>query len=335
MGHRLEVRALGAPLKLNVHRCKVARMDLRQLEMFLAVIEKGGYSKAEKQLFVSHSAIHRQVRLLEHELNNRLLVRVGSHVEPTEMGKVVLQHARRIRRDMADLHREVAEVARLQKGYLRIGTGTMMLQFFLPPVIQRFRRDYPGIDLHLLTGTTSEVIQEMDIGNLDMGIIFCAFDSLTVCEALSYEPLYREEFVWGLSKSNPLAKKKTASLAQIMGYPLITYSKTSHVRRIFERLMEGGQVKPKLVMELESEESMEKMVEMNLGVAFLARRRAMTDKIHYVRIAGEPIYCEAGMVFPHVSYIPKVVKEFARMCREAGKSYEITPESDNGARRDY
>lgn len=290
-------------------------MDIRQLEMFLAVVERGGYTNAGEHLHISHSAIHRQVRLLEHELNDRLLVKVGTRVTLTKTGTVVLEHARRIRQDVISLHRQISETLRLNTGYLRIGTGTMMLQFFLPPVMQQFRQDFPGIDMHVMTGTADEVIQEMNAGNLDLGIVFCP-EASNGDDAIVYEPLYREEFVWAVSKANPLAKRKTVSLAQILELPLITYSKTSHVRRVFEHLLERARLKPKIIMELESEESMEKMVAINLGIAFLARRRVMNDKIHYVRIPEQPIYCEVGMIFPGTNYVPGVVKEFSRMCRE-------------------
>jgi hypothetical protein len=71
---------------------------------------------------------------------------------------------------------------------------------------------------------------------------------------------------------------------------------------------------------LESEESMEKMVEIDIGIALLARRRFVTDNIHYVLTPEEPIYCEVGIIFPDPNYTSRVVKEFARMCREASST---------------
>ena len=59
-------------------------MEFRQLNMLLAVVECGGYSKAGERLRISHSAIHRQIRLLEEELGERLVARVGNQVRPTK-----------------------------------------------------------------------------------------------------------------------------------------------------------------------------------------------------------------------------------------------------------
>lgn len=291
------------------------------MEMFLAVAECGGYTSAGERLHISHSAIHRQVGLLEHEVKDRLLVRVNGRMELTSTGKIVLEHARRIRQEISNLQRQIDDVVQMQTGYLRIGTGTMMLQFFLPRVLARFRQEFPGIDVHIMTGTASEVIEDLKARNLDLGIIFRPDAPPKERDAFSYEPLYREEFVLAVSKVNPLAKRKNVSLAQILAYPVITYSKTSNVRRVFEQLMKKARLEPKTIMELQSEESIEKMVEIDMGVAFLARRRVLSDNnIHYVQIRDEPIFCEVGMILPRVNYIPRVVKEFVKRCRETSSA---------------
>jgi DNA-binding transcriptional LysR family regulator len=296
-------------------------MEVRQLEMFLAVVESGGFSQAGEQLHVSHSAIHRQIRLLEHELHDRLLVRVGNHMELTQTGRIVLEHARRIRQDLANLRLQVGELTRAQTGHIRIGTGTTVLVLFLPPVLERYQKEYPGIEVHVMTGTADEVIQEIYNGNLDLGIVFSPTDVPKGEPVPNYELLYQEEFVLAVGKGHPLANRKTVSLPQLLDFPMIAYSKTSHIRRMLERFFENAGVTPRITMELENEEAMEKMIEINMGIAVLSKHRAVMDKINFFRIAGHPIYCEVGMVSPKVDYAPRAVVEFARMCRAASKAF--------------
>lgn len=286
--------------------------------MLLAVVESGSYATAGERLHISHSAIHRQVRLLEHELNDRLLVRQKARMKLTTTGKIVVEHARRIRQDIANLRRQVEEVRQLHAGHLSIGTGSMMLQFFLPPVIKRFRQAFSGVDVHLMTGTAHEVIEELKAGNLDLGIIFSPVDLHLERDDFSYEPLYREEFVWAVAKTHPLTRLANVSLAQISKYPLITYSKTSSVRKLFERMLDRAQLKPNIILELESEESMEKMAEIDMGIAFLARRRVLRDRVHYLTISEGPVEVEVGIILPKFDYVPRAAREFIRMCREAG-----------------
>src|SRR6185312_9528428 len=97
-------------------------MELRQLQLLLTVIESGGYTPAGKLLNVSHSAIHRQIRMLEQELDCHLLARCGRRVDATEPGRLLADLALQIQLEIADVRRRIDNLSNLRKGSLRIGT---------------------------------------------------------------------------------------------------------------------------------------------------------------------------------------------------------------------
>ena len=146
-------------------------MNIRKLEMLLAVVDHGGYVNAGKHLNISHSAIHRQIRLLEEELGEKLLARAGRTAQITEIGAMLVELGRRIRREISDVEKQVRDMSLLQAGTLRIGTGTTSLIFFLPPILEEFRAKYPEIELHIVTGTADQIMQELKPGNLNFRII--------------------------------------------------------------------------------------------------------------------------------------------------------------------
>lgn len=290
-------------------------MDLRQFEMLVAVVESGSYAKAGERLCVSHSAIHRQVRLLEHEVGDRILVRAGRRVELTETGGILLNLGRRLRQEINAAQLQIRERNELACGHLRIGTGTTMLVFFLPQVLDQFRKQYPGIDVQVVTGTADFVLDGIQSGRLDAGVIFASRDIRPPANKLTCEILYRDEFVVAVSKNHPLARQKAVTLERLIEYPFIVHSKTSHVRRVLDRICDEQGLTPKISMELENEEAMEMMIKINMGVALLSRRRAVSDHIRYLRIAGRRIFCDATLVSGGAEYIPKTVQEFSRICR--------------------
>lgn len=290
-------------------------MDLRQLEMLLAVIDSGSYAKAGEDLRVSHSAIHRQVRLLEHEVGDRILVRAGRRVELTETGEILLQLGRRLRLEVAAAERQIKERNQLSSGHLRIGTGTMMLVFFLPPVLDQFRKEYPGIEVQVRTGSFDFVLEGIQKGELDAGIVLASSDVRSPAGSLIHEVLYQAEFVLAVSKNHPLANKTTVSLKELIEHPFIMHPKTTNVRRVLDRIFAEAGLAPKIGMELENEEAIETRIEINMGVALLSRKRAVSDHIHYLRIAGRRIYCDVALVFAGREYIPRTVEEFSRICR--------------------
>jgi DNA-binding transcriptional LysR family regulator len=290
-------------------------MELRQLQMLLAVAEVGSYIQAGKRLNISHSAIHRQVRLLEEELEEHLLVRAGRNVELTEAGRLLVGLSRRVERDIAHTGAELRELSNLQSGTLRIGTGSTMLVFSLPEVLNRFRTEFPGVTVHVMTGTADQVIADIESGNLELGIIYLPSDLPERRQSVQYELLYAEEFVFAVGKGHPLARLSAVTLRDIARYPFISYSKTSYVRRSIERLFQRADVHPTVIMELENEEAMEKMIEINMGIAVLAKRRAVSDRIHYLRARELAVQCDVALVLPKTDYLPRATREFARVCR--------------------
>jgi DNA-binding transcriptional LysR family regulator len=298
-------------------------MNLRHLEMLLAVTEEGSYVKAGERLNVSHSAIHRQIRILEAEVGERVLVRSGRHVELTEPGSLLVTLAHRLHRDISNTMAQLRELGSLQCGRLRLGTGTTMLVFFLPQVLKHFRAEFPGVGVHVITGTADQVIEELENGNLELGIIFSPADIGQSRRSLDYDLLYEEEFVFAVSKGHPLARRRSITLTDITKFPFISYSKTSHMRRTIEGLFEQAGVVPSITMELENEEAIEKMIEINMGVALLSKRRAVSDRIHYFTIRDHAVLCEVRLVYPKSGYVPRVTREFSRICRSASREASV------------
>jgi DNA-binding transcriptional LysR family regulator len=291
-------------------------MDLRKLEMLVAVVDAGSYSKAGERLNVSHSAIHRQIRLLENEFSERILVRTGRRVKLTNTGEILLDLSRRLEQEVAAAERQICERAQLRSGRLRIGTGTTMLVFFLPRVLDLLRKEYPGVEVQVMTGTADNVLEGIQARKLDVGVILGPRAPGSPPDVpYTSEVLYREELVVAVGKTHPLAKQKTVSLERLIEYPFITQAKTSHVRRVMESIFTDAGLTPKISMELENEEAMEAMIAINMGVALLSRRRAVSDRVHYLRIAGRRIYCDVNLVFSKSAYIPRTVQEFSRLCR--------------------
>jgi LysR family transcriptional regulator, cyn operon transcriptional activator len=295
-------------------------MELRQLEMLLAVVDCGTYQKAGETLHVSHSAIHRQVRLLEHELQDRILVRAGKYVRLTEVGSRIVVLARRVQQEILEVRGQIGDANHLRTGLLRVGTGNSILNLFLPPVLERFRREFPGVEVRIKTGTGDEVAHEVLSGSLDMGITYSPADTLPGDPTPKYELLYRDELVLAVGKKHPLAKRAAVSLAEAISFPFILFPKSSHIRRLIDRLFVAEGMTPRVVMELDNEEAIQKMVAINMGIAFFSKARALSNQVHHVRLRGHRIYSDVGFIFPQASYIPPPVREFARVCREASST---------------
>ena len=291
-------------------------MELHQLEMLLAVVNFHGYARAGEALHLSHSAIHRQIRLLEHELDVRLLARSGRGMELTDAGRVLVAFAKDLQYSIRGLREHIRDLRDLRAGRLRLGTGTAMLMFFLPPVLERFRREFPGVEVNVMATTAQQVMHALGEGELDIGLVFDPVRRARDTSDLHSEILYEEEFVWGSSKKHPLSRRKSIAVEELATYPLISLPQQSHARRMIAAVFDDAGLTPSIQMEVENEEAVEKMIEINMGVGLLTRRRAMRDHIHYFIVRGRPMLCAVGLVLPKSAYVPRAVEEFCKLCRE-------------------
>ncbi|TAM80411.1 MAG: LysR family transcriptional regulator [Acidobacteria bacterium] len=294
-------------------------MEVRQLEMLLAVVESGGYARAGERLHISHSAIHRQIKLLEDQVHDRILVRSGKRVVLTEAGCIIVATARRVRQEVSDAYHQISEARELQRGTLRIGTADTILFSYLLPILERFQKDFPKVEVYVKTTTAGDVFGQIQAEVFDLGIVFNAADILPKKLNLQYEVLYKEEFVWAVGDHHPLAKRASVSLNELASFPFAMLPEASHIRQICEQRLRSAGVTANISFELENEEAMEKVIKTNLAIALLPARRTRSNGIHRVRVRETPIGGEVSLVLPKREYLPRAVREFVGRCRKANQ----------------
>jgi DNA-binding transcriptional LysR family regulator len=297
-------------------------MDVRQLEMFKAVAEFGGFTNAARHLYVSHSAISRQIKLLEDELQAMLFVRKGRNVSLTTPGKALLGYADGVLQQITEAKRAVSASTQEQQGPLHIGTATNILEFFLLPVLESLRRSFPKVSILTTTGNADRIIEEIRSGTINVGVVSLPIDA----HGLTLTPLYQEEFGVVVPSRSALGRRKTKSLTieELQGLPIITYPQGSALRRILDSLFAQRGIVPNIRLEVENEEAVEQAVAHNRGISFLSQRRAQTaDRIRFLRISGHRIYRDVAIVrAPLVGNVPKYVAHFERVCREHLRSFD-------------
>jgi len=295
-------------------------MELRQLEMFLAVVEEGSYLQAGERLHVAHSAIHRQIRLLEDETGERLLYREGRGMRLTAAGQDVHQLARRVLNDVSNVTLRLRESRGLQSGRVHLGTGTTMLVTFLPRVLELFRSRYPPVEVQVMTGTAIEVVSAIRAGTLDLGVVFTTSEPTLDATGLQLTPLYREQFVLIVPPKSHFENKTKVSVRELAGEPLITFSPMSSIRHFIDSQLKASGVVVKVVMELENEEAIERMVAIGVGSAFISRRRAIAEGLAYTEVEGIDVHVRTSVASSARIPMSNAAREFRATCLECAET---------------
>ncbi|HEY3939342.1 MAG TPA: LysR family transcriptional regulator [Bryobacteraceae bacterium] len=293
-------------------------MDFRQLQMFHAVAENLSFTLAGRQLFVAQSAISRKIRLLEEELGQKLFKRVNKRIFLTPAGEVVLRYARHVFQDLRNAALEVSDIAQSKQGIIRIGSGMTACMYLLPPVIERFQARYPKLEVRVVTGTSETLIPQIRNGTLDVGILTLPVKS----PDLDVIPFTTEELVVVASpRHRALAKRRNVSAEELKGLPMILFNPGTATRRLIDECFARLGLEPRIVMESENVATIKPLVRINLGISLLPLPAVTTEakhgELHYLRIRGEKLTRDIGLVAHKDDYRPKALLELMALFRSA------------------
>ena len=188
-------------------------MTLTQLEIFSTVAARRGFTAAALQLGISQSGVSHAIEALEQEFGVALLRR-GKNLELTDVGARLLRQAQAMLGLAESMRQEASDARGMKRGTLRIGSfGPTASLRLLPPVLEKYRAEYPGIEIHVDEGPDGEVAQWLADHRVDIGFVTlpdARFDTF---------PLMEDQLVALLPLEHPLAKKNAVTLEELCASP--------------------------------------------------------------------------------------------------------------------
>ncbi|MES2177382.1 MAG: LysR family transcriptional regulator [Gemmatimonadota bacterium] len=302
-------------------------MDVRQLEMFRAVVEEGSFTRAALRLHVSQSAVSRQLQLLESELGGPLLHRSVKGVTLTPEGEVLLRTANRIERDIREVVWEISETQKLKRGQLRIAGGGTVCLYVLPKLLKRFHAQHKDVDLLVKTGSTIAVLQLLRNHQLDLALLTLPIPGAD----MEVRSVLREELVVITAPKHPLTLRKTIDARSLSEHPLVLFEPGSNTRMLVDQFFADQQLPMTVAMETESVEIIKAMVASGLGIALVPyvaiAAEVRARRFAWARIHGQRLYREQGWVYLKSDYLPRPIVEVLRVFDEMKSEFGEKPPS--------
>ena len=242
-------------------------IDLRHLRYFLAVAEELHFGHAALRLHMAQPPLSQQIRALEAEIGHPLFIRSSRSVKLTPAGKALMDRARRTLLKVDDDVEAVRRVARGEVGELHVGfVGSAMLTS-LPAILGKYRRLYPRVRLRLDEFHTSQLIEAMLDGSIDVSL---ARDTGTP-EGLIVERAMVEPFIAVVPKGHPLARRRSIPIAQLRDEPFVFFPRSagSYAWENTIRLCEQHGFRPNIVQEAPQWLTIVRLVGAGLGVTIM------------------------------------------------------------------
>ena len=245
-------------------------MKLQQLRYLREVANSGlNLSAAAEVLHTSQPGISKQIRQLEDELGVQILVRHGKRVvEITEPGKLILNIAERMLKDVENLKQVAREYSSEDTGALVIATTHTQARYALPSVVNRFTRRYPKVRLSLRQGSPQQIAELVKTGEADIAI---ETEAEEFYEGLVLLPCYQWNRCVITPPGHPLLNERQLTLEGIARHPLITYDFAFTGSSPIKRAFDTKGITPNVVLTAIDSDVIKAYVEMGLGVGILAK----------------------------------------------------------------
>jgi DNA-binding transcriptional LysR family regulator len=245
----------------------MAQLENFRLKVFRAVAEHLNFHKAAEQLFLTQPAVTLQIKALEQDLGVRLFDRSAGRISLTGQGSILLDYARKIAALAAEAEQELGCKDGKVSGQLSLGVSTTIAQYVLPRLLGAFLTDYPAVEFSLRSGNTSEIVQLLLDGKIEIGLI----EGPARNRGIRSEPFMEDELALIMPQQ---FEPENLSVNQFLTSALLMREQGSGSRRVVETALEKAGFKLRSfrkMMELDSTEAIKSAVEAGLGIAFVSR----------------------------------------------------------------
>ncbi len=240
-------------------------VTIRQLQVFSAVARRLSFARVAEELHLSPPAVSMQIKQLESQLGLAVFERGASTLRLTLAGEFFLVHSRKVLAALKEAEDLVARMRRVETGRLQLGMLSTA-KYFLPQLLTEFLREHPGVDVTLVEGNREQLIGSVQRNEVDLAVMGRAPGELEArAEAFGVHPL-------GIvaAASHPLASAEQVTRERLGSEPFIIREVGSGARSAMEAYFREQHIRPPVLMQMASNETIKQAVIAGMGLAFLS-----------------------------------------------------------------
>lgn len=287
-------------------------MDLKQLRYFLTIAEEGQITSASKRLHMAQPPLSHQLKLLEEELNVKLFDRGARSLKLTDAGKILKNRAEQIINLSEYAINEITDFSIGLNGSISIGTVSSSGTILLNNKISEFHNKYAGIKFELYEGNTFKVLDLLDKGVIELGVVRTPFNTK------SYNYIYTdsEPMIAIMTKSYLTTESDIISIKDLKDVPLIIYRRFEQL--ICDTCLEEG-FTPNIFCKNDDARTTILWANAGLGVGIIPKsafQLASNKNLYTKIISNKNLTTRIALIWSKNKYISTLSKKFIESFKE-------------------
>ena len=245
---------------------------LQQLRILKAIATEKNFTKSAKILYLSQPSVSKQIKILEKNLDIRLLNRERNKISLTENGKIFLEYSERILALCEESCRTLVDLKNGDRGYLIIGASQTIGTYLMPRMLTLFAQNYPQINLKVQVNSTKVIANSILNQEIDIAVVGGEISD-DLKKNLTIEHFVYDELNLIVSNSHPFAHKGKINKEDLYCLDFITLNSNSSIKKFIDDTLIQNQIETnqlETILQLNSIEGIKTAVSLGLGAAFLS-----------------------------------------------------------------
>ncbi len=296
-------------------RVESISMNIETFQIFCDLVETTSFSEAAERNGISQSAVSQQMRALEDRFGVTLVERGRRNFAVTPEGEVFLKAARDILDVYQGIEQELGAMRDVVAGKLTIATVYSIGFHELPPYVERFREQFPEVDLQVHYRRANQVYADVSENHADLGLVAYPQEK----KGVEIEPAWKDRLVIICPPQHPLAKKKSLELKAIDGQRFISFEPDLPTRKAIDGMFNHADVKVKEVVEFDNIETVKRGVLIENAISIVpsesVRSEVESGTLVQIPIDGKFIWRPLGIVRRRTKAITPAMREMIQILK--------------------
>jgi DNA-binding transcriptional LysR family regulator len=284
-------------------------MDSLALKAFMAVAERGSFSRAADELFLTQPAVSKRIVKLEGQLKTRLFDRIGRNVSLTVAGQHLLPKAKSILAAMENTADELTNLSGRIGGRLRIATSHHISLHRLPEPLGKFIALYPQVELDIQFAESEVIYEGVLQGRWQLGIITLNPEPHP---QLQQQAIWQDTMQFVAAPEHPLCQQASVNLSQLSSFPALLSKTNTFTRRIVEQDFAAQSLALNVAMSTNNLDTIRMMVSIGMGWSILPQT-LINSQIKVIDTLSKPVVRKLGCVWHQQRSLSNAAEAFIEL----------------------